>query len=101
MNICFSNLPIQIPNKKSRLILPSIPSAKKMKIIEKGTETSISPAASNDKLSKQNDFDEKINKIKDELIKFRKLKENEESEEIISYRECLLIFDRIMYLIKI
>ena len=98
MNTCSPNSHVQIPNKKSRLILPSIPSVKKIKIMERRSGRSISPIAVNNKLNKQNGFDEKINKIKDELIKFRKAKESDEKS---NYNECLFVFDKIMYCIKI
>lgn len=97
MNSGFPNSLLQIQNKKNSFILPRIRSVKKIKITERGSERSISPSACNFKLNKNNVFDEKISKLREELIKFRKGKE---TDEINSYKECLSVFDRIMYYYK-
>lgn len=93
MSLCSPQVTlIKSSNKK----LPLIPIVKKfnLNLTEKfRNKRSFSPVI--EKISKNNVFEEKINKLKEELIKFRKGKESEEQSNA---KKCIDILDSIKYL---
>lgn len=83
------------PNKSNNLILPLIPVVKTIKAINKiNNVRSFSPII--EKLSRNNIIADKINKIKEELIKFRKQKK--EMKNAVSKRVFLFWIGLCKYL---
>lgn len=98
MSICSPSHATLVKNlsKKVNSLQPLIPIVKKFNLnaTEKfRSKRSFSPVI--EKIGSNNGFEDNLNKLKDELIKFRKSKETQDKNNA---KECFNVLDRITYL---